>query len=98
MQAVGPDRRALVSECEKLALYVGDRGAATVADVVAIVTRGKHARAFALGDALGDRQLPVLLRRLDEEMWAMRGDKSRSVSVFCLVWSARCGTCFLPAK
>ena len=79
VQAVGPDRRALVSECEKLALYVGDRGAATVADVVAIVTRGKHARAFALGDALGDRQLPVLLRRLDEEMWAMRGDKSRSV-------------------
>jgi len=79
VQSVGPDRRALISECEKLAIYVGDRGAATVADVAAIVTRGKHARAFALGDALGDRNLPVLLRRLDEELWAARGDKSKSV-------------------
>lgn len=80
VQFVGPDRRALISECEKLAIYVGDRGTATVADVVAIVTRGKHARAFALGDALGDRNLPALLRRLDEELWATtRGDKSKSV-------------------
>ena len=79
VQSVGPDRRALISECEKLAVYVGDCDAATVADVVAIVTRGKHVRAFALGDALGDRNLPVLLRRLDEELWATRGDKSKSV-------------------
>jgi len=79
VQSVGPDRRALISECEKLAIYVGDREAATVADVAAIVTRGKHARAFALGDALGDRNLPALLRRLDEELWATRGDKSKSV-------------------
>jgi DNA polymerase III delta subunit len=76
---VGPDRRALLSECEKLALYVGDRGTATAADVAAIVTRGKHARAFALGDALGDRNLPTLLRCLDEELWTMRGDKGRSI-------------------
>ena len=79
VQSVGPDRRALISECEKLAIYVGDREAATVADVSAIVTRGKHARAFALGDALGDRNLPELLHRLDEELWATRGDKSKSV-------------------
>ena len=79
VQSVGPDRRALISECEKLAIYVGGRGTATVADVAAIVTRGKHARAFALGDALGDRNLPALLRRLDEELWATRGDKSKSV-------------------
>ncbi len=78
VQAVGPDRRALISECEKLALYVGGRRAATVADVAAIVTRGKHARAFALGDALGDRKISLLLRRLDEEIWAMRGDRNRS--------------------
>ncbi len=79
VQYVGPDRRALISECEKLAVYVGDRGAATVTDVGSIVTRGKHARAFALGDALGDRNLPTLLRRLDEELWATRGDKNKSV-------------------
>ena len=30
VQSVGPDRRALISECEKLAIYVGDRGVATV--------------------------------------------------------------------
>ena len=79
VQSVGPDRRALINECEKLAIYVGDRESATVADVVTIVTRGKHARAFALGDALGDRDLPELLHRLDEELWATRGDKSKSV-------------------
>ena len=33
----------------------------------------------ALGDALGDRNLPALLRRLDEELWATRGDKKKSV-------------------
>lgn len=79
VQFVGPDRRALHSECEKLALYVGDRGTATTADVATIVTRGKHARAFALGDALGDRKLAVLLRCLDDELWTMRGDKGRTV-------------------
>ena len=39
------------------------------ADVAAICTRNKMARAFALGDALGDRDLPRLLRCLDEELW-----------------------------
>ena len=79
VQAVGPDRQALISECEKLAIYVGDRAEATPDDVSAIVTRGKHARAFALGDALGNRNLDELLARLDEELWVMRGDKGRSV-------------------
>lgn len=79
VQTVGPDRQALFSECEKLALYVGDRAEASAADVAAIVTRGKHARAFALGDALGDRNLAELLRCLDEELWTLRSDKSRSL-------------------
>ena len=30
------------------------------------------ARAFAMGDALGDRNLPALLRCLDEELWEIR--------------------------
>ena len=38
----------------------------------AIVTRNKQARAFALADALGDRDLPKLLRTLDEELWEIR--------------------------
>ena len=75
---VGPNLRQLTSEVEKLALYVGDRAAIGVEDVAAIVTRNKQARAFALGDALGDRDLPRLLRCLDEEMWEMQFNRDKS--------------------
>jgi DNA polymerase III subunit delta len=75
---VGPNLRQLSSEVEKLALYVGDRAQIDVEDVSAIVTRNKQARAFALGDALGDRDLPRLLRCLDEELWEMKFDSQRS--------------------
>ena len=47
-------------------------------DINAIVTKNKQARAFALGDALGDRDLPRLLRRLDEELWEMQFDSQKS--------------------
>ena len=40
--------------------------------MAAVCTRNKMARAFALGDALGDRDLPRLLRRLDEELWEVK--------------------------
>ena len=75
---VGPNLRQLTTEVEKLALYVGTRPQINVDDVAAIVTRNKQARAFALGDALGDRDLPRLLRCLDEEMWEMKFDKAKS--------------------
>ena len=75
---VGPNLRQLTTEVEKLALYVGNRPQINVDDVAAIVTRNKQARAFALGDALGDRDLPRLLRCLDEEMWEMKFDKAKS--------------------
>jgi DNA polymerase III subunit delta len=75
---VGPNLRQLTSEVEKLALYTGDRPQINVDDVDAIVTRNKQARAFALGDALGDRDLPRLLRCLDEEMWEMKFDSQKS--------------------
>ena len=42
------------------------------------MTRQKQARAFALGDALGDRNLPLVLRRLDEELWEVRRDPQHS--------------------
>lgn len=70
----GPHARALRGEIEKLSLYVGDRARIDTADVEAIVTRQKQAKAFALGDALGERDLPRALRRLDEELWEMRRD------------------------
>ena len=75
---VGPHVRLLSNEIEKLSLYVGSRERIETEDVDAIVTRNKQARAFALGDALGDRDLPILLRRLDEELWEVRLDPQRS--------------------
>ena len=70
----GPNPRNLRSEIEKLSLYCGSRPRIETGDVEAIVTRNKQARAFALGDALGDRNLPRLLRCLDEELWEVRRD------------------------
>ncbi len=78
VEQVGPNARLLSSEAQKLAAYVGDRETVTVADVDAIVTRGRHARAFALADALGERHLARALRHLDEELWSMQSDRQKS--------------------
>jgi DNA polymerase-3 subunit delta len=75
---VGPHPRQLDNEVEKLCLFAGDRKKLEVADVAAICTRNKTARAFALGDALGDRDLPRLLRRLDEELWEIKSSSQKS--------------------
>jgi DNA polymerase-3 subunit delta len=75
---VGPNARQLDNEIEKLSLYVGERKEIGMEDVEAICTRNKMARAFALGDALGDRDLPRLLRRLDEELWEVKFDSQKS--------------------
>jgi DNA polymerase-3 subunit delta len=75
---VGPNARQLDSEVEKLALYVGGRKEISSGDVAAVCVRNKLARSFALADALGDRQLSTLLRRLDEELWDMQFDRDKS--------------------
>jgi DNA polymerase III subunit delta len=75
---VGPNSRQLDMEVEKLTLFVGARPRIALEDVEAICTRNKTARAFALGDALGDRDLPRLLARLDEELWEVKLDPQRS--------------------
>ncbi len=75
---VGPNARQLDNEVEKVSLYVGDRKEIQFEDVTAICTRNKMARAFALGDALGDRDLPRLLKRLDEELWEVKLDPQKS--------------------
>jgi DNA polymerase-3 subunit delta len=76
----GPNLRLMASEMEKLILYTEGRPAIGVADVAKIVSRQKHARAFALSEALGDRDLPKLLKVLDEELWEIRtgADKKKS--------------------
>jgi DNA polymerase-3 subunit delta len=75
---VGPNPRQLDNEVEKVSLYTGTRREVEMVDILAVCSRNKTARAFALGDALGDRDLPRLLRRLDEEMWEVRLDSQRS--------------------
>jgi DNA polymerase III subunit delta len=75
---VGPNARQLDSEVEKVALYVGDRKEIEFDDVATICTRNKMARAFALGDELGDRDLPRLLARLDEALWEVKLDPQKS--------------------
>ncbi len=78
VQRVGPNSRQLDGEVEKLALYVGARKEIELADVQAVCVHNKTARAFALADALGDRNLPRLLQRLDEELWEVKLDPKRS--------------------
>ncbi|MBI3880944.1 MAG: DNA polymerase III subunit delta [Verrucomicrobia bacterium] len=75
---VGPNPRQLASEVEKLSLYAGDRPAVAAAEVELLVSRNKSAAAFALGDAVGDRNLPRVLRTLDSELWEMSFDKKKS--------------------
>ena len=83
---VGPHPRQLESELEKLCLSVGDRQAIAVRDVAAICSQNKMSRAFALGDALGDRNLPALLRCLDEELWEIRLKVDRDKSEIGLLY------------
>jgi DNA polymerase-3 subunit delta len=78
IEQVGPHVRQLASEIEKLCLFVGERAEITLKDVETIVTCNKQSKAFALADALGARDLPKLLRCLDEELWEMRRDPQRS--------------------
>lgn len=75
---IGPNPRQLESEVEKLCLFAGEKSSVAFADVLTICSRNKSARAFALGDALGDRDLPRLLKRLDEELWETKFDKDKS--------------------
>jgi DNA polymerase-3 subunit delta len=78
VSCVGPNPRQLDNEIEKLCLFIGGQKKIEVADVSVICTRNKTARAFALGDALGDRDLPRLLQRLDEELWEIKFDPKKS--------------------
>jgi len=74
----GSNARQLENEIEKLCVFTGDQKKIELADVVTICSRNKTAKAFALGDALGDRDLPRLLRRLDEALWETKFDKDKS--------------------
>jgi DNA polymerase-3 subunit delta len=74
----GATTRLLSNEIEKLALYTGERKRIELEDVDAIVTRQKQAKAFALSDALGDRDVPKMMKTLDETLWEIRSDNQKS--------------------
>jgi DNA polymerase-3 subunit delta len=74
----GANARQLENEIEKLCVFAGERKKIELADVTTICSQNKTAKAFALGDALGDRDLPRLLKRLDEELWETKFDKDKS--------------------
>ncbi len=76
--ASGQTRASLKRKLKSCAVFTGDRKKIEFADVAAICSRNKTARAFALGDALGDRDLPRLLKRLDEELWETKHDPKKS--------------------
>ncbi|SPE54668.1 DNA polymerase III delta [Verrucomicrobia bacterium] len=78
IERVGPHARQLENEIEKVSLYIGERKQIDLPDVRAVCAHTKNARAFALGDALGDRDLPELLKCLDEELWAVKLDPKKS--------------------
>ncbi len=86
VQRVGPNARLLANEVEKLALYAGDRADISLADVAAISISNKFARAFAFADALGNRNLPELLRCLDEELWQIRSKVNKQSNEFGLLY------------
>jgi DNA polymerase III subunit delta len=75
---VGPNSRSLVNEVEKLTLYLGERKQVTEVDVETIVSRNKQAKSFALADAVGARDLPRLLKTLDQELWSLQTDSQKS--------------------
>ena len=74
----GSSLQQLHTEADKLAAYGGERDEVTRQDGHEIATRTKQAQAFALGDALGERNLPKLLRVLDEELWVVKLDAKKS--------------------
>jgi DNA polymerase-3 subunit delta len=75
---VGPNSRLLIAETQKLSLYAGTRTKINVDDVQTIVSRNKQAKSFALADAVGARDLPRLLKTLDQELWSLQTDSQKS--------------------
>lgn len=87
IETVGPNPAELVREIEKLELLqlepgkgsMGSEPEALGIDLVQrMIPKNRNARAFALGDALGSRDLPLILSTLEDEWWAMQQDSKRS--------------------
>jgi DNA polymerase-3 subunit delta len=75
---VGADTATLRSEAEKLIIYTGNRDTVRLKDVEEICSTSKQVTAFAVAEAIGKRDLPQALKRLDDEFWSMQFDKDKS--------------------
>ncbi len=74
----GPDAAALRQEIEKLIIYVGEEKTITKSEVEAVVTRSHYARAFALAEAVGQRDVAAALKALEEELWQIQFQPKKS--------------------
>lgn len=83
---VGPNLRALINEVEKLVIHAGDREEITLADVELLTPLQKLAESFALGEAVGERNLVRALQVLDEELWTIRAGVDKRKSEIGLVY------------
>jgi len=77
VEAIGPNLLALESEFQKLALYVGERGAIAEDDVAEMVTRGRQRSAFDLGAAVAGRDAAEALRLTDQLL--LRGEAKEGI-------------------
>jgi DNA polymerase III subunit delta len=77
---VGPNPRLLHLEVEKLCLYCGARSEITAQDVILMTGRNKNARAFALGEALGERDPKKVLTCLENEFWEIKSGQNKEKS------------------
>ncbi len=83
---VGPHLRSLNNEVEKLVVHAGDREEITLADVELLTPLQKLAESFALGEAVGERNLIRALQVLDEELWTIRTRVDKRKSEIGLVY------------
>lgn len=91
LEIVGTDTRHIANEIEKLAVYVGSKKEACVADVEAITSASRESKAWDLQDAFGKKQLGraiEIMRRLlsqDESPFgliAMLESRIRDLTIF----------------
>lgn len=86
MELTGANFRALASEIEKLATYVGNRPEITVEDVAVLASPSGESSVWALSDAIGERNLPKALQVLDQLLF--QGENAVGM-LFALIGSVR---------
>jgi len=101
LDRVGTDARQIGCEVDKLAIFLGDRRAATEEDVRKITSASRGALAWDLADAVAGRQLPRALEVLRQLLFqkeapvaliALIENRLRDLSVYRKPWTkAGCG-------